>query len=103
MNNTWILWLIVFLVLYLALRRRKAAAYHHAAQLRRKRGERPIMEEIIVKYMNKGVQITTINDTMAGKLTHYSDGWLTIADAKGRERHVNADYIITIKEAAIKY
>lgn len=93
----------VILVLYLALRRKKFAGYHRAAQNRRKRGEKPVMEEIVLKLMNKGVQIATINDTLSGKLIHYSEGWLTIADAKGREQSVNADYIVNIKEVPIKY
>lgn len=103
MNSTWYLWLILFLVLFLALRRRKSAAYHHAAQLRRQKGAKPIMEEIILKYMDQGVQITTINDTLSGKLTHYCDGWLTLTDAKGREKHINADYIIQLKGVELKY
>lgn len=103
MNSYWYLWIIIFLLLFLALRRRKSTAYHHAAKLRRQKGEKPVMEELILKYMGKGVQITTINDTTSGKLTHYSEGWLTLTDAKGREKHINADYIIQLKGVEIKY
>lgn len=105
MNTTY--WLCIYipllLMLYMVLRTKKFAGYHRAAQNRRKRGEIPVMEEIILKLMNKGVQISTINDTLTGKLTHYSEGWLTIADAKGREQCVNADYIVKIKEVSVKY
>ena len=45
----------------------------------------------------------TINDTLNGKLTHYAQGWLTLTDAKGQERYVNADYVTQMKEIPIKY
>lgn len=97
------IFLLVFLVFWLALRTRKCAGYHHAAQLRRRRGEKPVMEEIIRSLMGKGVQVTTINDTLTGKLMDYQAGWLTLADAKGRTEHVNGDYIVKLKEIPIKF
>ena len=103
MNSYWYLWIIIFVLIFITLRQRKGAAYHHAAKLRRQKGEPPVMEELILKYMDKGVQVTTINDTVSGKLTHYSAGWLTLTDAKGREKHINADYIIQLKGVEIKY
>ena len=56
------------------------------------------MEEIIQKLINEQVYITTINDTLNGTLTRYADGWITLADKKGREQYVNADYIIKLKK-----
>ncbi len=99
----WLCLFVALLVLYLAVRTRRTCGFHRAAVRRRERGERPVMEEIILKLMGKGVHITTINDTMTGKLTRYAEGWLTLTDAKGREQYVNADYVIRLKESRIKY
>lgn len=102
----WTYWLciaLVALVLWLAWRARRGAGYHGAARRRRRRGEKPVMEEIILKLLDKGVQVTTINGTQTGKLTHYSQGWLTLTSAKGKEQYINADYIITLNEVPIRY
>lgn len=105
MNSTyWIAILLPLLVvLWLRRRNRQGAGFYQAARRRRDKGEKPIMEEIIGKLMGKGVQVCTINDTLTGKLTHYAQGWLTLTDAKGTERYVNADYVTQMKEIAIKY
>lgn len=100
-------WIAIFLpllvVLWLARRTRQGAGFHGAARRHRDKGGKPIMEEIILKLMGKGVQVCTINDTLTGKLTHYAQGWLTLTDAKGKEQFVNADYITQMKEIPIKY
>lgn len=105
MNPTYLLCIYIPLLvcIWLVLRRRRWAGFHQAARRRRDKGEKPIMEEIILKLMGKGVQVCTINDTLTGKLTHYAQGWLTLTDAKGQERYVNADYVTQMKEIAIKY
>ena len=95
--------LMLCLIIYLTRRRGKSAACHHAAKVRKQRGEGPVMEAIIMKYLGRGVQVTTINDTLSGKLTAYADGWLTLTDAKGREKHINADYVVQLKGVALKY
>lgn len=105
MNPAW--WIAILLpllvVLWLRRRTRRSAGFHRAARRRRDKGEQPIMEEIILNLMGKGVQVCTINDTLTGKLTHYAQGWLTITDAKGRAQYVNADYITLMKEIPVKY
>lgn len=97
--STWLpiilLWIVVF---YLIYRMRRGAGAHQAARLRRRKGAKPVMEEIIQKLMDEDVYVTTINDTLNGKLTHYADGWLTLTDRKGKEEYVNADYIIKLKK-----
>ena len=104
MNGSYIcILLMLLLVIYFNQRRQKSAGCHHAAKLRRKRGEGPVMEAIIMKYLGKGVHVTTINDPLTGKLVGYAEGWLTLTDAKGREKHINADYVIQLKGAEIKY
>lgn len=97
------IFLTLFLILYLIRRRQKSAGCHQAAKLRRQRGEGPVMEAIIMKYLGRGVQVTTISDTLTGKLVGYAEGWLTLTDAKGREKHVNADYVVQLKGVEIKY
>lgn len=90
----WIpIFLLVFILYYMARTAR------HAAKLRRRKGAEPVMEEIIHKLMGEDVYVTTINDTLNGKLTHYADGWITLTDKKGREEYVNADYIIRLKKS----
>ena len=99
MNTGWIpiilLWLVVF---YLARTMRRGVGARHVAKLRRRKGAKPVMEEIIQKLMDEDVYVTTINDTLNGKLTHYADGWITLTDRKGKEEYVNADYIIKLKK-----
>lgn len=100
----WIAILLPLLVvLWLRRRTRQAAGFYWAARRRRDKGEKPMMEEIILKLMGKGVQVCTINDTLTGKLTHYAQGWLTLTDPKGKEQYVNADYVTQMKEISIKY
>ena len=105
MNYTYLLCIYIplILALWLAVRTRRFAGYHTASRRRRRRGEKPVMEEIILKLMDKGVQVSTINDTLTGKLTHYSQGWLTLTDPTGKEQYLNAEYIIRLKEIPIKY
>ena len=101
---TWVaVYLPLFIVLWLLWQTRRGVRQCRAAAIHRKKGGVPIMEAIILKLMQKGVAITTINDTLTGKLTRYENGWLTLTDAKGREQYVNADYIIKMKETAIKF
>lgn len=99
MTGTYIslvfLWLIVFLLYW----QRKKALRHRAAALHRNKGGKPIMEEVIRKYMDTEVWVTTINDTLLGRLTHYADGWITLTNKKGKEECVNVDYIVKIKAA----
>ena len=98
-GSSWVgLWLLAFLLLYLAYIRRKAVLHHNAAAKCRKKGGKPPMEEIIQKLMNEQVYVTTINDTLNGTLTRYADGWLTLADKKGKEEYINADYVIKLKK-----
>ena len=105
MNSTYLLCIYIplLLALYLVFRTRRWAGFHRAARRRRDKGAKPIMEEIILKLMGKGVQVSTINDTLNGKLTHYAQGWLTLTDAKGKEQYINADYFTKMKEIPIKY
>ena len=97
--GSWIaIWLPVLLLLYLLWVRKKAVLHHNAAANCRKKGGKPPMEEIIQKLMNEQVYVTTINDTLNGTLTRYADGWITLADKKGKEQYINADYIIKLKK-----
>ena len=91
--------LLFFFFFYRARPPRGGGGARHAAKLRRRKGAEPVMEEIIQKLMGEDVYVTTINDTLNGKLTHYADGWITLTDKKGREEYVNADYIIRLKKS----
>ena len=98
--SSWIpIFLLVFILYYMARTARRSAGARHAAKLRRRKGAEPVMEEIIQKLMGEDVYVTTINDTLNGKLTHYADGWITLTDKKGREEYVNADYIIRMNKS----
>lgn len=97
MSQYWYCYLILFIALFILWRQKRNWKRRRAAQVHRRKGGKPIMEALILKYMNQTIQVTTVNDTQVGTATAYADGWLTLEDKKGRPTHINADYIIQIK------
>lgn len=97
MSEYWYCYWLLFIVLLLLWQQRRITKRRAAARVHRNKGGKPIMEELILQYMNQRVHVTTVNDTRDGTVTAYTDGWLTLEDKKGRPIHINADYIIILK------
>ena len=93
-------WLPVAMLLILYGRRKKYLRHSLAARLHRKKKGECIMEAVALKYMNRGVIVTTVNESHVGILTRYQDGWITLA-YKGKDIEINCDYIVKIVPHAL--
>ena len=82
------------------MNRKKAVVKHIQNKIRKKNGEAYEMEDIILKHMDQGVSVTTIQTTAVGRLKSYKDGWITI-DYKGKETDINCEYIVSIHPAKL--
>lgn len=97
MSQYWYCYLMLLVALLILWQGKRTVKRRCAARIHRKKGGKPIMEALILKYMNQSIQVNTVNDVLTGTVTAYADGWLTLENKKGKPTHINADYIIQIK------
>lgn len=95
-TSTWICYLmpiVLFFILYICNRNKKKKVKQH---IKSKKGFQNDMNEVIDKFMNKGVCVTTIDDSDTGRLIAFNDGWITISE-KGEDKCINTEYIVKIE------
>lgn len=97
-SSTWIccyfMPLLMFILLAIRNKNRKKKVRQHIVN---KKGLLDSMNEVIEKFMNKGVRVTTIDEADIGRLISFNDGWITITN-RGADKCINTEYIVKIEE-----
>lgn len=95
----WSIWYLFFLTMLAVYsqRRRHTEKIIQSHIKRNKRKGRIIMSELLNKYIGLEVIITTISNSVSGKLTKIENGWAEIETGTGSEM-INLEYVTLIKE-----
>lgn len=106
MNGIWYIWLIVFIIIMWSNSARRVArvrAIVKANKLKRLRGEKSIMKELVMQFIGKDCVIYTMNSSSAmidGIIAEVSeDGGAIIVEnpSSKAQEIVNLDYVTRIK------
>lgn len=100
MNSAaWIsIYLPVFVLLFVILPQQRRVQESLVLKIKKRRGVRPVANEIIKKYLGENCKISTgsLGTTVIGKIIEVNENWIEVETKKGAEL-VNADFIQSIK------
>lgn len=99
----WYLWIVVFLIFYLLLRKKRntAAAIWQIQHRRKQNGEIVAMKKLAEQFIGNECIIYTItsNDgSIVGTIREIEDGGMIVENASGNKEIVNLDFVTRIRE-----
>lgn len=97
--SVYFLFIIIIILAMSAKRRRTAAAVH--MKLKRKKGGKIQMTELVKKFIGKEVIIYTMNSSseqISGTIGEISGDWITVENMNGGQEIINLEYVTRIRE-----
>ena len=97
--SVYFLFIIIIILVMSAKRRRTAAAVH--MKLKRKKGGKIQMTELVKKFIGKEVIIYTMNSSaeqISGTIGEISGDWITVENMNGGQEIINLEYVTRIRE-----
>ncbi|MCI7768516.1 MAG: hypothetical protein MSJ26_11140 [Oscillospiraceae bacterium] len=91
---------IIIIVLAMSARRRRTAAAVHM-RLKRKKGGKIQMTELVKNFIGKEVIIYTMNSSaeqISGTIGEISGDWITLENMNGGQEIINLEYVTRIRE-----
>ena len=92
--------LIIIIILAISEKRRRTTAAVHM-RLKRKKGGKIQMTELVKKFIGKEVIIYTMNSSseqISGTLGEISGDWITVENMNGGQEIINLEYVTRIRE-----
>lgn len=99
MNTTWPLWLVCFLLLFLAWQNQRRFVIQRQIKRKKTEKERDAMRELAKRFIGKKCIVDTIkSDNVTGTLQEVTEGGLLVEDNLGNLTAVNLDLVVRVRE-----
>ncbi|GAA0178391.1 hypothetical protein SH2C18_14570 [Clostridium sediminicola] len=96
---TWIsIYLPIFILLFVILPQQRNMHKSAIIKMKKRKGERILVNEIIKKYIGQNCQVSTgsFGISVVGKIINVDENWIEIETKKGNEI-INSEFIQSIK------
>ncbi|SHH75924.1 hypothetical protein [Clostridium grantii] len=98
-SGTWIsIYMPLFILFFIVLPQHSASSKRVIIKIKRRRGVKIMMNEILKKYIGMNCQISTgsLGTNLVGKIINVDERWIEV-ETKAGEQVINSEFVQSIK------